>query len=219
MKKLSLLALTALLLAACGTEESTEPETPVEETAQSEETSGSESGTEEVEETEATEEEAEETESESEFGKRSNPVPVGQTKSIYIELYDNDYNEFDATAEITVNSVERGQSVLEFVQGINEFNETPPEGYEYMMLDITASLVESETEDYAWFMDGMWFDFIGSDGSPYEWTSVVVEPNLSGEIYAGGTIEGKVVNMVKVDDPILLVFEDGNWDNVFFATE
>lgn len=219
MKKLSILALSLLLLAACGSEEGSSngaTNEPAEEVTTEQEETSEETSTEE---TETTEEEAEEAESESEYGKRSNPVPVGQTQSVYIELYDNDYNEFDATAEITVNSVERGDSVLEFVQGINEFNEAPPEGYEYMMLDVTAALVESETEDFAWFMDGMMFNFIGGDGSPYEWTSVVVEPDLSGEVYVGGSINGKVVNMVKKDDPILLVFEDGNWDNVFFATE
>ncbi|WP_370669006.1 hypothetical protein [Planococcus sp. SSTMD024] len=42
---------------------------------------------------------------------------------------------------------------------------------------------------------------------------------LNGEIYEGGTLEGKVAHMVKKDDPILLVFENGNWDNVFFSTE
>ncbi|MBB5181094.1 hypothetical protein HNQ44_002559 [Planomicrobium koreense] len=105
------------------------------------------------------------------------------------------------------------------MQGINEYNETPPDGYEYMMLDVTATLIESETEDYAWLVNGMQFNFIGGDGSPYEWTSVVVEPDFSGEVFAGGSIEGKVVNMVKKDDPILLVLEDGNWDNVFFATK
>lgn len=213
MKKLSVLALSALLLSACGAEESGSAGTTGEEQKQSA-----------TEQARAPEESAKETEepkesAEPEFGKRSNPVPVGQSQLVNVPIYDNESNSFEAEAEITINIVERGQSVLEFVQGINEFNETPPEGYEYMMLDVTATLVKSETEDYAWFADGMHFNFIGGDGSPYEWTSVVVEPIFSGEVYAGGSLNGKVVNMVKKDDPILLVLEDSNWDNVFFATE
>lgn len=216
MKKLSMLAVSVLLLSACGEEAGTNNESPVEESSSSSEqaTEVAETNEGDTESAEATEEEAE-----TEYGKRSTPVPVGQTQVVSAAINDNDFNSYEAKAEITINSVTRGQEVLEFVQGINEFNETPPEGYEYMMLDVTATLIEAETEDYAWFMDGMLFNFIGGDGSPYEWTSVVVEPDLSGEVYVGGTLEGKVVNMVKVDDPILLVFEDANWDNVFFATE
>ena len=206
MKK-SLLVLSLSLLAACGTEEGALSEI---ETAEQEDVA-----TEQVE-TSEKETAAEET---SEFGKRSNPVPLGQNQIVDVVIYDNESNSFAAQAEITVNSVERGEGVLEFVKGINEYNETPPEGSEYIMLDVTTKLIESETEDYAWFVDGMNFDFIGGDGSPYEWTSVVVEPSLSGEVFAGGSLEGKVVNMVKKDDPILLVLEDGNWDNIFFATE
>lgn len=213
MKKLSVLALSAVLLTACGAEDSGSAGTTGEEQEQSA-----------TEQAVVPEESAKETEepkesSESEFGKRSNPVPVGQSQLVNVPIYDNESNSFEAEAEITINSVERGQSILEFVQGINEFNETPPEGYEYMMLDVTATLVKSETEDYAWFVDGMNFNFIGGDGSPYEWTSVVVEPTFSGEVYAGGSLNGKVVNMVKKNDPILLVLEDSSWDNVFFATE
>lgn len=213
MKKLSVLTLSAMLLAACGAEESGTAGTAGEEQEQSASVQ-----------TAAPEESAKETEepkesAESEFGKRSNPIPVGQSQLVNVPIYDNESNSFAAQADIKINSVERGESVLKFVQGINEFNEAPPEGYEYMMLDITAKLVESETEDYAWFADGMMFNFIGGDGSPYEWTSVVVEPSFSGEVYAGGSLNGKVVNMVKKDDPILLVLEDANWDNVFFATK
>lgn len=207
MKKSLLLVLSLSLLAACGTEEGTlsETETAEQENVANEQVEMSEKKT-----------AAEET---SEFGKRSNPIPLGQNQIVDVVIYDNESNSFAAQAEITVNSVERGEEVLEFVKGINEYNETPPEGFEYMMLDVTTKLIESETEDYAWFVDGMNFDFIGGDGSPYEWTSVVVEPNLSGEVFAGGSLEGKVVNVVKKDDPILLVLEDGNWDNIFFATE
>lgn len=211
MKKLSVLVLAALLLAACGSEESNSTGTNEveQEKSTTEETATP---------TEASKEESKE-EAEPEFGKRSNPIPIAQSQLVDVAIYDNESNSFAAKAEITINSVERGQGVLEFIQGINEFNETPPEGYEYMMLDVTANLVESETEDYAWLVDGMQFNFIGGDGSPYEWTSVVVEPDFSGEVYVGGSLNGKVVNMVKKDDPILLVLEDGNWDNVFFATE
>lgn len=206
----------ALTLSACGsdtTEVNEESETTASESVEETE---EETGEAAEEEEEPAEEEAAE---ESEAGKRSNPVAVGETQVVDIVLYDNDSNEYEGKAEITVNSITRGEEAWEEIQSTNEFNEEPADGSEYLMADVTATLIEAETEDYAWYLDAMNFNFIGSDGSPYDWTSVVVEPELNGEIYEGGTLEGKVVNMVKQDDPILLVFEDGNWDNVFFSTE
>ncbi|MGM0898244.1 MAG: hypothetical protein ACQEV0_10095 [Bacillota bacterium] len=210
----------ALTLSACGsdtTEVDEEQDTTASEGVEETEEETGEAEEEPAEE-QATEEEPEEVE-ESEAGKRSNPVAVGETQVVDITIYDNDSNSYEGKAEITVNSITRGEEAWEEIQSTNEFNEEPADGHEYLMADVTATLVEAETEDYAWYMDAMNFDFIGSDGSPYDWTSVVVEPELNGEIYEGGTLEGKVVNMVKQDDSILLVFEDGNWDNVFFSTE
>lgn len=204
----------ALTLSACGSDTSDSPGETAETTA----ADGVEQAEQEVGEAEETEQ-AEESGDVSEAGKRSNPVALGETKVVDIVLYDNDSNEYAGTAEITINSVMRGEEAWDYAYGVNEFNEEPPEGQEYVIADVTAKLTEAETEDYAWFLSSMNFDFIGSDGSPYDWTSIVVEPELSGEIYEGGTLEGKLANMVKTDDPILLVFEDGNWDNVFFATE
>ena len=209
----------ALTLGACGSD-TTEVNEETEQTTASDGLEETEEEVGEAEEDPAEEEATEEAESEeTEAGKRSNPVAVGETHEVDIVIYDNDSNEFEGKAEITVNSVTRGEEAWQEIQSTNEFNEEPAEGQEYLMADVTATLLEAETEDYAWFLSSMNFNFIGSDGSPYEWTSVVVEPELSGEVYAGGTLEGKITNMVKTDDPVLLVFEDGNWDNVFFATE
>ena len=208
----------ALTLSACGsdtTEVNEEQDTTASESVEETEEEVGEAEEEPAEEEAAAEEETEE----SEAGKRSNPVAVGETKVVDITIFDNESNSYEGKAEITVNSITRGEEAVEEIQSTNEFNEEPAEGHEYLMADVTATLVEAETEDYAWYLDAMNFSFIGSDGSPYDWTSVVVEPELNGEVYEGGTLEGKVTNMVKQDDPILLVFEDGNWDNVFFSTE
>lgn len=209
-----------LILGACGSDTS---ETEVNE--ESEPTTASESLEETAEEAGGTEEESAEEEAteeegeEAEVGKRSNPVAVGDTQVVDISIYDNESNEHAGKAEITINSVTRGEEAWKEIQATNEYNEEPAEGQEYLMADVSVTLLEADTEDYAWYMDAMNFNFIGSDGSPYEWTSVVVEPELSGEIYAGGFLQGKVTNMVKENDSILLVYEDSNFDNIFFATE
>lgn len=202
----------ALTLGACGSD-TTEKNEETEQSAASD----SVEETEEVSETE--EGAAEDAPEESESGKRSNPVAVGETKVIDIAIHDNDFNEYKGKAEITVNSVKRGEEAWAEISSTNEFNEEPGDGQEYLMAEVSVNFLEAETEDYAWFVDAMNFEFIGSDGSPYEWASVVVEPELSGEIYAGGSLQGKVTNMVNADDTVLLVYEDSNFDNIFFATE
>lgn len=198
--------LLVMLLVACGEEEAKEKSSAP--------TNKSEEVSKDVE----TSKEADKTES-PEFGKRSNPVPVGTTQSVDIAIYDNESNSFAGKADITITEVKRGQEVLDLVLAQNEYNETPPEGYEYILLNVKATLTEAETEDYAWLADGWDFNFIGEDGSPYEMASVVYEPEYHGEVYVGGTVEGFVVNQVKVNDPIKVVYEDGNWDNVFFSTK
>ncbi|SES25074.1 hypothetical protein [Psychrobacillus sp. OK032] len=207
MKKLLLFTtfVSAMLLAACG-EEAVEPENTT-------------SDVEVEQDVKTTEESKENAIEEGAFGKRSNPVPVGTTQPVDIVIYDNESNSFAGKADITITDVKRGQEVLDFVKGQNEFNETPPEGYEYIMLNVKATLKEAETEDYAWLADGWDFNFIGEDGSPYEMVSVVHEPAYHGEVYVGGTVEGLIINQVKVNDPIKVVYEDGNWDNVFFSTK
>ncbi|MEI4769809.1 hypothetical protein WAX74_09155 [Psychrobacillus sp. FJAT-51614] len=201
--------LLVLLLVACGEKEATnESSAP---TNKSEEVSNDIEVTEKADKTDSAETKG--------FGKRSNPVPVGTTQTVDIAIYDNESNSFAGKADITITEVKRGQEVLDLVLAQNEYNETPPEGYEYILLNVKATLTEAETEDYAWLADGWDFDFIGEDGSPYEMTSVVYEPEYHGEVYVGGTVEGFVVNQVKVNDPIKVVYEDGNWDNVFFSTK
>ncbi|MFJ8065378.1 hypothetical protein ACIQYS_12175 [Psychrobacillus sp. NPDC096426] len=207
MKKLLLSTtfLFALLLAACS-----------EGAVEQENTT---SDVEKEQDVKTTEKQKENVAEEAAFGKRSNPVPVGTTQLVDIMIFDNESNSFAGKADITITEVKRGQEVLDFVKGQNEFNETPPEGYEYIMLNVKATLKEAETEDYAWLADGWDFNFIGEDGSPYETVSVVHEPEYHGKVYVGGTVEGLIINQVKVDDPIKVVYEDGNWDNVFFSTK
>ena len=206
MKKVLILfaVFTTFLLAACGAgNESTEKEPGSPEASKAE-------VEQDVEKKEEPKEAA--------FGKRSNPVPVGTTQPVDITIFDNDSNSFTGKADITITEVKRGQEVLDLVLAQNEYNETPAEGYEYILLNVKATLTDAETEDYAWFASGYDFSFIGEDGSPYENVSVVYEPEFNGEVFVGGTVEGTIVNQVKVNDPIKVVLEDGNWDNVFFAT-
>lgn len=156
---------------------------------------------------------------ESNIGSRSNPVPVGQKHTVKQVIFDDNSDSFDATVDITISEVERGESVYKKAYEMNEYNEEPQEGYEYVSFKVDANVKEAETQDFALFIDSTDFDFISKEGSPYEMVSVVYEPELSAEVYAGGSTSGYVVGQVKIGEEVLVVYEDGEWKNVFFSIE
>lgn len=162
---------------------------------------------------------AETTEEASEVGRRSNPVPVGETIKIKDWIYGNGEEDYNATVNVTFQEVARGESVYQEALKQNEFNDAPMEGYEYIALDVLVELVEAETDDFALYVSDSDFQFMSKDGSPYDYASLVYEPELSGDIYAGGSVTGYVIGQVKIDDEVLVVYEDAEWNNVFFATK
>ena len=199
MKKILLLTLTAALLAACGNDEDTTSNTD-----------SNKDGTEEVEKTkEKTKENA--------IGTRSNPVPVGQTHTVKQAIYDDNSDSYNATVDITISDVTRGEEVYKKALEMNEFNEAPQEGYEYVAFKVDATVKDAETQDFALFISDTDFNFISKDGSPYEYASIVYEPVLSANVYAGGSTSGYVVGQVKVGDEVQVVYEDADFKNVFFS--
>ncbi|OLN21915.1 hypothetical protein BTO30_12520 [Domibacillus antri] len=154
-----------------------------------------------------------------EVGSRSNPVPLGSTATITGNIYDEESNSFDATVDITIKEVKRGQEVLDILKAENEFNEDPADGFEYMMVTVEANVKEAGTEDFAFLISNGDFDFISEDGKTYEMISVVTPDELFEEIYSGGTSGGNFVGQVKIGEKVTLGYEDGDFKNVFFATQ
>lgn len=162
---------------------------------------------------------AEEKPAESAVGSRSNPVPLGSTATITGNIYDEDSNSFDATIDITIKEVKRGQEVFDTLVAENEFNEAPAEGFEYMMVTAEATVKDAGTDDFAYLFSGSDFDFISSDGQTYEMVSVVTPNELFEELYNGGTASGNFVGQVKTGENVILGYEDGEFKNIFFATQ
>jgi hypothetical protein len=154
---------------------------------------------------------------ENSVGTRSNPVPVGQTHTVTQAIYDENSDSYKATVDITISDVKRGEEVYKKALEINEFNEAPQEGYEYVAFKVDVTVKDAETQDFALFVSDTDFNFISKDGSPYEYTSVVYEPELSAKVYAGGSTSGYVVGQVKIGEEVQVVYEDAEWKNVFFS--
>ncbi len=126
---------------------------------------------------------------------RSNPAPLGTSQNITVDNILDSYN-----ATITVNSVIRGSEAQSKVKKANMFNPEAPEGYEYLVANITIK-ADSVEDDAAIDVSGYNFTAYSSNNEEYDRT-IVVEPSpeLNGKIYSGGSQTGNVIFLVKPDD-------------------
>ena len=157
------------------------------------------------------------------LGKRSNPVPIGQTVTIDEVIYDDDSNPYEAKASVTLLNVTRGQEAWDIIKAENQFNEAPAEGYEYALVELHLKVEESETEDYALFVtDGWNVSFVSADGKEYEFDpdhSVVVPNAFEGNLYKGAELTGYAVQHVREGDNFLVKYSSNAMKDTFFSIE
>jgi len=138
IKQLLLVGSTLMVLGACSSREVQESTPTSDEEV-------------EVEETEVVseEEETEETEEAptSAVGKRSNPVPVGDSVT-YTEAYYGEEveDEYEAEFELRITDVVRGEEALAILQEENQLNEPAPEGMEWTIITLEGTLHAGDEE-------------------------------------------------------------------------
>ncbi|TFF17536.1 hypothetical protein EQW79_009515 [Cellulosimicrobium terreum] len=144
-----------------------------------------------------------EQEAASEPGSRDNPVPLGSVIS---------GDEFD----VTINSVQL--DATDEVMAANTFNEAPPEGFTYAVIDATITYTGADS-GYAMMVD---IDYVASTGevlTSYDTVAVPPEPQLGlDELYTGGTTTGKMAIAVPSGDPGLLRVTPGLFSDEVFVT-
>ncbi|WP_130862427.1 stalk domain-containing protein [Bacilliculturomica massiliensis] len=127
---------------------------------------------------------------------RSNPAPIGSPQAISVKSYTEQY-----TATIKVNSVLRGYEAWVKIRSANQFNDAPPEGYEYILVNATVT-ADAVADDGS--LDVNKYDFAAYSSSNAEYATqatVVPEPALDGKIFTGGSQTGNLAVLVKKDDP------------------
>lgn len=135
---------------------------------------------------------------------RTNPAPLN-TVQTYSRVTDNsifDTSSINPDYSATIRIVEtiRGDKAWNKIKAANMFNEKPAEGYEYILAKVAFSLLSVQTDASIKAYSGN-FDFYSSKNEEYDTAYVVIENELSTDLYAGGTAEGYIVGMVKKDDP------------------
>lgn len=205
-----IIVMLVVLLVGCGSDDSnTEVVTTKDNT------------TEEVttEEPEA-EEQAKEEETASELGKRSNPVPFGQTASFANNYYTENGDEIEATVSVTLSNLVRGEEAYNYLITANEYNEAAPDGYEWAIFDVKLTLDKGSADD-SYYVSPSFIpiDSSGSQVNQQDLYATFSDAESFGyiDIYEGGEATGKIGMLLPVgDDDVLVEFSDWN-ASVFFS--
>jgi hypothetical protein len=157
-------------------------------------------------------------ETKSKLGSRSNPVPFKTTATVEDEMYNDNGDSFPIKIDLTVLEVVRGDAAFQKLKSMNEYNEEAPEGYEWVLAKTKVKLIESETQDYAFLIDGiMNFKMVSESGDIYSGDLVgTTEPDFSFEMYVGNEKEGYISGLVKTGEKAQLRYEQLMDGQVFF---
>jgi hypothetical protein len=125
---------------------------------------------------------------------RSDPVPVGE-------------RIVGETWEVWVIESVRGADALARIKEVNQFNEDPPAGMEYVLVHVGARNIGDDPESEV--IEEYSFKMTGDAGRVYDPPSIVdPEPDFTFDVYSGGEVSGWITMMSAVDEQNLkLVYE------------
>lgn len=133
---------------------------------------------------------------------RKNPAPVGTAQTVTVDNYSYQY-----TASVMITETVRGEEANKRVKEANMFNSEPDEGMEYVLVKAKVT-IDSVSEDRAISLSQFSFDSYNEKNVEYSSCYVVCpEPEFSGNVFEGGTLEGYfVVQVAKSDLAPKMVF-------------
>jgi hypothetical protein len=101
----------------------------------------------------------------------------------------------------------RGEAAWSMVQAVNQFNDPPEAGMEYVAVRVRARYIKPEDATGRIYSGD--FKTLGSTSVLHDSPSVVdPEPALDATLYPGGEAEGWIIVQAKVDESdLLLVFD------------
>lgn len=153
-------------------------------------------------------------------GTRSDPMQLGSTAQLDVMINGDDYDDrYEASAELTISEIVIGEEAYDMLIAENQFNDPAPEGYQWALINSSIELVDSETEDYAYYvMDH--FEIVEGDGSAAPRESAVTPDEYGSEyIYSGGTSTGYSSVLVPEDNEFLIKYDGFSSNTVFFEVD
>jgi hypothetical protein len=111
--------------------------------------------------------------------------------------------------EFKVVEVVRGDKAAEMAKKANQFNDSAPDGEEYIAIKIKARFLGGDEPDSAANIDGSYLKITGEKNVVYESPSVVPpNPPLDANLFAGGETEGwEVLSVSKDEKGLVLIFQ------------
>ena len=153
------------------------------------------------------------------IGKRSNPVPFGDSFTFEFTEYGNS-GTFDVTASLSILSVIRGQEALDLINADDAYADELPSELEWAIVEMQLNyLAGSEDDPYSTYIYPTVFDVSGKEITQnyYAYTKLP-EFNYT-SLFPGTSHTGYVILVVpQGEDAFHLVVNTGN-DTIFFATE
>lgn len=153
------------------------------------------------------------------WGKRSNPVPLGKSVEISETAYSGE-KKFTAKYMLGATAVIRGDEAYKIVKEHNEFNNEAPEGFEWIVIDMKLEYLEGD-DDEPFHTPSHFkvFDSKGKEVKTVEYASLKDDAEFQYvEIFPGTTHEGKLALVVPKDDDCLLVYDTFE-QKIFFSVK
>lgn len=132
---------------------------------------------------------------------RKNPAPIG-TAQTYAADFTNSYfysKDANYVANVSVTDIVRGEEAWNLILKSNSFNDEAPEGYEYIIADVSIDLISTAKDEEKSFIYTM-FNFYSSNYEEYKGPFIILDGELDQKVFAGGKASGKVASIVKKDD-------------------
>lgn len=148
-----------------------------------------------------------------ELGSRGNPASLSEV--VEREVRGSIWGS--GRVRLSVVEVIRGQEAYDTLVAVNQFNDPPPNGYEWLIAKIRVELVAlAGTKPFE--MVGVRWTAFSVDGASYpDGFAVVPEPALRVELY-GGSFEGWTEFIVAPGDDARLAFEHDEPHAAWFLT-
>lgn len=151
-------------------------------------------------------------------GNRTNPYKVGETARLEQEFRDKNGNPYPAVLDLTLSNALRGEEAYNYLVNLIDANQPAPEGYEWLVVDITGTLVEGD-ENVPLFHTAE-LSSVSASGSPAPDESYFLNSYYGGvDLYQGGTTTGQKATLVPAGEPYTVKVTVQYSESVFFTFE
>lgn len=154
-------------------------------------------------------------------GSRTNPIPLGDTATISVSIYESSssFKSVPGKLELGISNVMSGEEAYNFLLAENQFNEPAPEGYQWIVFDVNAQLIEG-SEDYA-YTPSPRATTISASGTQSPDGHHASLNNSFGyqDMYNGGSASEKMATLAPAEEDYLLQFEEGFDTKIFFSVK